>query len=122
MVTFDRASGNIGIDSACIGVGYSGAPGHVGVCADEALHALGPIPAGRWIIGDPYDHPVLGPCCMNLTPAPGTETFGRGDFRIHADNASKPPKSSSEGCLVASHDTRARIAAYLATSRELVVT
>ena len=36
---------------------------------------------------------------MDLTPAAGTNTFGRGDFQIHGDNAQRN-QSVSQGTLV----------------------
>ena len=122
MTSFQVSTGDIGIDGACVGSGYSGAPGHVGITADIALHALGPIPPGLYTINDPLTHPVLGPCCMALTPDPSNTMYGRGSFYIHADNASKPPRSSSEGCIVAPPDVRHAIAGHLATDRNLTVT
>ena len=121
MISFDRASGNIAINDACVGWGYSGAPGHVGVVADEQLHGLGPLPAGRYLICNPIAN-HLGPDSMPLTPDPATRMYGRGSFFIHADNHEKPPQSSSEGCIVTGPDVRKLIEAQLAIDATLVVT
>ncbi len=46
---------------------------------------------------------------MRLTPAPGTDTFGRSAFLIHGDNAKKD-KSASEGCIILGPALRQQIA------------
>ena len=122
MTTFEISTGDIGIDDECVGSGYSGAPGHVNCAADCNLKGLGPIPPGLYTIGDPYTDPEKGPLCMALTPDTSNEMFGRGSLLIHADNHSKPPQTSSEGCIVAPPNVRIKIAAHLAISRQLQVT
>ncbi|HTZ88648.1 MAG TPA: tlde1 domain-containing protein [Solirubrobacteraceae bacterium] len=114
MITFAIGAGELRDDEGeLIGSAYSGAPGHVNVAADCALPQLGPIPPGRYLLGEPYDDPERGPFCIPLTPCTGTDTFRRGGFLIHADNPRKPPRSSSEGCIVP-RDRPTRIAAWVA--------
>ncbi len=60
---------------------------------------FGPLPCGTYTIGDPYDHPQLGPVCFNLSPDASNEMFGRSAFRIHADSFSHPG-DASHGCIV----------------------
>ncbi len=67
----------------------------------ENIPRVGPLPRGFYTINEPYAHPVLGPCTMNLTADPTNEMFGRDKFRIHGDN-SKANRSASEGCIVKS--------------------
>lgn len=109
MVGFQISSGLVSQDAACIGSAYSGAPGHVNNPADVALKAQGPIPPGIYHIGAPINDPQLGIFCLPLTPAPQNVMYGRGGFFVHGDNASKPPQSSSEGCIVTDHATRVLI-------------
>jgi hypothetical protein len=95
---------------------YSGAPGFVNDVSAERMVAQGPIPRGWWTIG--ADNGEKGPLTLPLTPDADTNTFGRSGFLIHGDNASRPPQSSSEGCIVADHQTRAICATF---ARLLVV-
>ena len=88
-----------------LGTGYAGHgqglnnPGSQSVGeADDKANA-GPVPQGGWTIG-PAVNNHLGSPAMPLQPNPGTQTFGRRDFWIHADNPARPPLSSSEGCIV----------------------
>lgn len=75
----------------------------------EAIHDVGPIPQGVWIIsGPPFDSPDHGPYVLRLTPANGTITFGRDGFLIHGDSESHPGEAS-KGCLIADRTTRTRI-------------
>lgn len=79
--------------------GYSGHG--VGLNNPDYQHveAVGPIPVGRYTIGAPYDSQHTGPFTLPLTPAPGTQTFGRSAFRVHGDNRHLD-KSASHGCLI----------------------
>ncbi|MHB8734264.1 MAG: tlde1 domain-containing protein [Terriglobales bacterium] len=122
MIGFKISTGDISLADACVGQGYSGAPGHVNNPADVALKGLGPIPPGTYTVSDPYTDPEKGPLCFRLTPDPSNVMYDRGSLLIHADNASKPPQHSSEGCIVAPHQVRQAVADYLPTSRTLVVT
>lgn len=71
---------------------------------------IGPIPPGMWKIGEAYPHPKLGPVCMNLEPAIGTETFGRSLFRIHGDNCTPEAHDASHGCIILSPACRRALA------------
>ena len=109
-IKFDREAGVVssvdstGTETELDTEAYSGAPGYVNDPEAEPLRSLGPIPAGWWSIG--MDTSEKGPLTLPLTPDPDTVTFGRFGFLIHGDNASKPPQSSSEGCLIANHAAR----------------
>ena len=96
-------------DGARVDTGYSGHPPHVNHTVAEALPNEGPIPRGTWSIGDPYQHPHLGPVCLNLDPAEGTEAFGRSEFRIHGDN-SDLNQTASHGCIILPRVVRQLIA------------
>lgn len=111
MITFKISTGELFADDACVGSGYSGAPGYVNDPASVSLPDKGPIPPGLWSIGAPVDilH-SLGSFCLPLTPMAGTDALGRSGFFIHGDNSSRPPRSSSEGCIVTDRATREFIA------------
>lgn len=79
--------------------GYSGYPPYVNDVSAVQKKGLGPIPPGQYSIGEPYQSPNVGPFTMALEAMPGTETFGRGDFRIHGDS-SVHPGAASHGCII----------------------
>lgn len=92
------------------GTGYSGhGPGLNNPGAQE-LRGLGPIPVGRYAIGEPYAHPMLGPVVMKLDAQSGTECFGRSLFRIHGDNP-RMNHTASDGCVILSRSLRDLITA-----------
>lgn len=84
------------------GAGHSTATGRNNPDMDN-VHNAGPIPRGRYTIGAPHVSPNTGPFTMNLTPEAGTETHGRGDFRIHGNNAEN---DASHGCIILGPDSR----------------
>lgn len=90
-------TGELVYDGQLKGIGYSGHGAYKNDPTAVHLKAEGPIPPGLWEIGLPHKHPVLGPCVMNLDPAPGTDTLGRSLFRIHGDNKNH---TASEGCII----------------------
>lgn len=116
MWSYDQSSGELRHNGAFEGTGYSGTG--IGRNRPEAqrIPNTGPIPQGRYKIGQAYKHDHLGPCVMNLDPEPDTETFGRSAFRIHGDNARH---DASEGCIILGPAIRKEIAA--SGDRELEV-
>ena len=88
--------------------GYSGKEKGLNNPAMQGKRSVGPIPQGLWKIGSPYHNKHTGPYTMNLTPLPGTNTFGRNLFRIHGNNAAQN-NTASEGCIVEKRSTRTRI-------------
>ena len=86
--------------------GYSGKIPYKDDPAAQHLPFLGPIPRGRWHIGG-YTN-SKGPYTITLTPEPGTQTFGRTNFRIHGDSMSNPG-TASEGCIVLGPNYRVMI-------------
>jgi hypothetical protein len=86
--------------------GYSGKGSGRNNPAMEAVKGTGPIPCGTYIISGHYDSQKVGPFALVLEPAPGTNTLGRGDFRIHGDNKAG---DASEGCPIAHRSIRKMI-------------
>lgn len=88
-------------------IGYSGAGHTLAEGRDnpnlQAAQAMGPIPVGSYYIGAPHLSPNTGPYTMDLTPAEGTNTFGRSLFRIHGNNATN---DASHGCIILPPDAR----------------
>jgi hypothetical protein len=69
----------------------------------------GPLPAGRYHIGQAYAHRRLGNPTFNLDPLPGTDVFGGTDFRAHSDTRRRN-RSASSGCEILPQDTRRALA------------
>jgi len=68
----------------------------------------GPLPRGKYKIGESYDHDSLGPVTMNLDPDSSNDICSRDLFRIHGDSK-KDPGNASEGCIVLKHSSRGTI-------------
>lgn len=93
----------------CVGQGYAGRGDGKNNPAMQQAQLKGPLPQGKYTIGAAYHHPHLGPVCMDLTPDPTNEMFGRSLFRIHAD-AIDHPGDASEGCIVMPRSVRDQVA------------
>lgn len=117
MWTYRQTSGEMLHDGVLAGTGYSGHSEGRNSPAHQSEARVGPIPQGRYIIGQPYHHPHLGPIVMNVDAEPGTNTFGRDLFRIHGDSTNH---DASLGCIILGPSVRAAIAA--SHDRELTVT
>jgi hypothetical protein len=115
--TFCQSTGELLLGEEAIGRGYSGAGEGLNAPEKEAVRNVGPIPAGEWIIGEPFEHETCGPLSMRLTPR-GHAANGRSGFLIHGDNA-RGDKSASRGCIILSRELRQKIAD--SGIRELVV-
>jgi hypothetical protein len=74
----------------------------------ESMADFGPIPRGQYSIGPFFDDPEKGPIVARLTPAPGTNDYGRSGFMIHGDNALMN-ETASEGCIILQHSIRVQI-------------
>ena len=79
--------------------GYSGRDTGKNNPAMQYVKAVGPIPVGEYFIGPPYDSPNVGPYTLSLEAVIGTDTRGRGDFKIHGDSR-RAPGTASHGCLI----------------------
>lgn len=88
--------------------GYSGNDAGYNNPSMQNVPNVGPIPQGGWTIGTPYNSPNVGPYAIPLTPNPGTDDYGRTDFRIHGDNSCMCG-SASEGCVVFNRNVRNQI-------------
>ena len=88
-----------------IGKGYSGFREYRNNAAFEARKSLGPLPRGRWLLGQAIAHPRLGPVCLPLQWESGPSVFGRSGFYIHGDNVQRD-YSASTGCIVLGRDER----------------
>ncbi len=108
MIVFNRRAGRL-YDPAGTLIASGIWAGHGAAANDptrEKEVGIGPLPAGVYAIGHLRDGGHLGLDVMDLTPAPGTNTFGRSLFRIHGDEAHDTDHRASDGCIIAPHQTR----------------
>ena len=84
---------------------YSGNFRYANYPPAQGLSFAGPIPKGRYKIGESYHHPHLGPLTMDLSPD-GHSALGRTEFRIHGSSG----HHSSAGCIILGPDIRLEIA------------
>ncbi len=94
---------------------YAGQPPHVNDPEAVALHNIGPLPPGRFIIGKPMNIDTdpanwmaalrhMGPFVMPLEPCPDENLKldwlgGRGGFYLHGDSV-EHPGTASNGCVI----------------------
>jgi hypothetical protein len=109
---YSQSTGKLHHEASYVGKGYSGA----GKTKEEgrnnpemeSVKDQGPIPKGKYHIGEAYDDPGnLGPKVMPLTPI-GHNALDRTLFRIHGDSIADPGNASN-GCVILSPDIRKQI-------------
>jgi hypothetical protein len=116
--TYRQSTGELSCDGAVVAKGYSG---HVPCRNDptkQDVAMYGPIPRGRYTIGDPFESQLHGPATMRLQPSAGNKMFGRAGFLIHGDSL-RLPGWASEGCIVLGRTVR--LAMARSSDRELTV-
>jgi hypothetical protein len=96
-----------------IGTGYAGTNRNRlnGRNNPDAQHLRnnGPIPQGEWCIDGGLTNTATLRNALILTPRPGTNTFGRTNFRIHGEGTRRTGDSSN-GCPIFNLNVRQRIA------------
>lgn len=107
MWSYKISSGEISRDSFSA-VGYSGQPECKNDPTKCGIHNKGPIPQGRYTIGQPIDTKTHGPFVLPLTPAAANEMYGRSGFLIHGDSVVHPG-TASEGCIIMPRNVREEI-------------
>lgn len=122
--TWDQSAGTLSRDGVLISRGYSGKGRGKNNPALEGVVGVGPIPAGRWKIGAPYDSDRVGPYALKLDAVDaklGDDTdqrTGRGAFRIHGDSV-RAPGTASNGCIILPRTVREAL--WKSGDRDLVV-
>jgi len=107
--TYVQSSGELLHNGTHVANGYAGHGEGVNNAADEGIEDVGPVPEGKYTIGDPFTHPTCGPIAMRLEPAADNQMFGRSGFLIHGDNSSLN-HSASNGCIILGPAIRTQIA------------
>jgi hypothetical protein len=98
-------------DGVIVGIGYSGHGAGLNEPTAQNIHDVGPIPQGVWTIGRFFDDPGgKGPLVAHLTPAEGTETYGRSGFMCHGDSHAMN-HTASHGCIVLGRTIRETLVA-----------
>jgi hypothetical protein len=108
VLTYEQTTGKLTYAGMTWGVGYAGFGEGKNNSALQSIPDVGPLPQGRYTIGQPYDSPRTGPFTLPLLPISHAAEFGRGDFRIHGDSA-EHPGAASHGCIVLPREVRERI-------------
>lgn len=86
-------------------------------CVDQK--GVGPLPPGMYEYGFARDGGHLGPLVLPLHQVTG-KTYGRGGFYIHGASGVHPDMSS-DGCIIASRQTRFDMDSYATKVRLLEV-
>jgi Protein of unknown function (DUF2778) len=106
---YHQLSGELFQDKTHVAFGYSGKGEARNNSAYQQVPSVGPIPQGLWAIsGPPADTSTHGPFVLRLTPAEGTNTFGRSGFLVHGDSLVHPGQAS-EGCIILPRAAREQI-------------
>lgn len=106
---YHQTSGKLHHGEQLVTIGYSGQPPIGKNNAQlQDKQDIGPIPVGFYTIGPAFDHEMLGPCTMRLTPDVGNTMWARDGFAIHGDSL-KRPGWASHGCLIFGPSVRGMI-------------
>lgn len=99
--TYKQSTGTfIFEETQILGGCYSGKGEGKNNPAMQNVKYVGPLPCGKYTMGQPFVSRVHGPFAIPLTPDPSNEMFGRSEFLIHGDSLEHPGEAS-EGCIVA---------------------
>lgn len=110
MWTYFQSSGKMLSDNGTvIGIGYAGHGVGRNNPGMQGIHAIGPLPRGKYTIGvhEPR-HGALGLDVAYLKPDPSNEMFGRSGFFLHG-RKSATDLDASEGCIVLDRTARMRV-------------
>jgi hypothetical protein len=109
MWAYRQKSGVLRHNNGFVEAGYSGCDEGKNNPSMQALHDVGPIPAGHWTIsGPPRSTAEHGPFVLTLIPSANTNTFGRAGFLMHGDSL-HAPGCASKGCIIMSRTTREQV-------------
>jgi hypothetical protein len=115
--TYRQGSGELLHDGVVVATGYSGNGECMNCAARQDVPNHGPIPRGKYVIGERHDTEAHGPVVMRLTPDPGNEMYGRSGFLCHGDNSTH---TASEGCIVLPRPIRIAMAASADRTLEVI--
>ena len=96
---YHQKTGDLFHNEKKVATGYSGKGDGKNNPDLQMVKGVGPIPRGKYHIGEPYDSANTGPFCLPLHPLRMTILFGRSAFAIHGDSK-KDPGNASRGCII----------------------
>lgn len=104
---YNRKTGEFTSDiGSLFGIGYAGFGVGKNNPDKESVKNIGPLPKGKYTIGQPYNSAKTGPFTLPLTPFPENEMYGRSAFQIHGDNGLG---TASHGCIILPRAVREEI-------------
>ena len=106
---YRQSTGELTYNGQHVATGYSGAGIGKNDPDMQDVKNVGPVPQGQYSVGPQHYSPNVGPGAMNLTPLPGTDTYGRTLFRVHGDDILHPGQGSA-GCIVLPPNIRSQLA------------
>lgn len=109
---YEQTTGRFLDGPTLVGSGWAGHGAGKNNHAMQNVKGVGPLPLGKYYIGDPLEGTHLGPLAFPLTPDKSNEMFGRGSFWIHGASAAHP-ELSSDGCIIQGRASRAYIQAKI---------
>jgi hypothetical protein len=108
--TFQITSGTwLNQNNIPVGKGYAGHGDGLNNPAMCNVPDVGPLPQGRYTIGQPIQDNCVGIYALPLTPDPANQMFGRFGFYIHGDNP-ELNHTASDGCIILPRAVRNDIA------------
>jgi len=120
MWTYDTKTGKLAHNGVYVSTGWAGHNVKDGVQGKNnpdavSVKGIGPLPPGKYIIGDPYDSPHTGPYTLPLTPDPSNTMYDRDGFKMHGFQVGTDPNDpynpSSDGCIIQARGTRNQVGA-----------
>ncbi len=102
---YSQSTGVLTHNGNYVATGYAGAGNARNNPSMEGIANSGPIPTGRYHIGQPRHSNQTGPHILPLTPI-GHNALGRHSFQIHGDNRTN---DASTGCIIMPRSIRDRI-------------
>lgn len=108
--TYQISSGTLlNLNNIAVGKGYAGHGKGLNNPDMMNVPDVGPLPAGKYKIGQPHDDKHVGVFALPLTPDADNKMFGRSAFYIHGDNP-QLNHTASNGCIILSRAVRNDIA------------
>jgi hypothetical protein len=76
--------------------------------AMQNVPSIGPLPCGKYRLGEVLQNSHLGPFAIPLIPFPENEMFGRSGFFFHGDTK-EMNHSASKGCIIGARSVREEV-------------
>lgn len=113
---YEQATGKLFDGPELIGIGWAGHLVGKNNPQMQNVKDVGPLPLGRYTIGNAVGGSHLGPLAFPLTPDPANSMLGRSGFYIHGADR-RTPSMSSDGCIIQNRITREYIDKKIGSTR-----